>query len=95
MSMSFQFNIMSEGVKMENTILSWDEILKDLHMSDEDLRKIFTVALETEHMCEVMGYNSRADGCECPCCHETLFKAEYLGDFVCRDLNKKYYNLAD
>jgi len=77
---------------MENNILSWDEILKDLNMSDEDLRKIFTDALETEHMCEVMGYMSRADSEECPCCHNKLFKAEYLGDFVCRELNEKYYN---
>lgn len=76
---------------MENKILSWDEILKDLHMSDEDLRKIFTDALETEHMCEVAGYMSRTTAEECPCCHIKLFKAEYLGDFVCRDLNKKYY----
>lgn len=82
---------------MENKILSWAEILKDLNMSDEDLRKIFTEALEDEHMCEVMGYYSRTNSEECPCCHETLFKAEYLGDFVCRELNEKYYkndNLA-
>lgn len=80
---------------MENKILSWAEILKDLNMSDEDLRKIFTDALELEHMCEVMGYMSRTEGAECPCCHETLFKAEYLGDFVCRALNQKYYKNDD
>jgi hypothetical protein len=60
-------------------------------MSDEDLRKIFTDALEDEHMCEVMGYYSRTEGTECPCCHIKLFKADYLGDFVCSALNKKYY----
>ena len=80
---------------MENKNLTWDEILKDLNMTDEELRKIFTDALEIEHECEVEGFTSRADTMECPYCHETIFKADYLGDFISHKLNKKYYKEED